>query len=185
MKNDWAVIYPGDLASEIEAAKPGDHHYFAKEQHRQVVHWGYEGAIGPKLWGRLSERFRSADVGKCQSPIDIASDSTVEASLLDWFFDYRQEQIKSYNNGHIIQHDGEPGSFVHKSESGQMAVAAVLVEGVEDSGLGLPVYTLSDQEGEMVSYSGRRNPSDFLPQSPEYFQHDGSFTTPPCTEGIR
>lgn len=220
MKNDWAVIYPNDSTSSKSAVeKPGDHHYFDKEPQKHTTRWGYEGRIGPKYWGQLDESYRLADTGKRQSPINIVSSAALEVPRPQLIFDYRQEQIKSLNNGHTIQHEGEPGSFVyvnghrfaleqfhvhtpsehtvdgkqfamelhfvHKSETGQVAVVAVLVEAVADGGLEMPPYTLPNIEGEMISYSGRRNPSDFLPKSREYFYYEGSFTTPPCTEGIK
>ncbi len=220
MRTDWKVIYPYENNPVSSASDSSvDHHYFSKETQPHLAHWGYEGEIGPKYWGRLDASYRLADTGKRQSPIDIPTSKASETLLPTLSFDYRMEQIRSRNNGHTIQHDGEPGSmlhigdrqfaleqfhvhtpsehtidgkpfdmeihFVHKSEAGHVVVVAVLVEGVEDGGLDFPFYTLPDQTGELIEYSGRRNPSDYLPKSREYFFYDGSFTTPPCTEGVK
>jgi carbonic anhydrase len=64
----------------------------------------------------LDASYRVADTGKRQSPVDIVSRDAVEADLPRLTFDYRQEQISSHNNGHTIQHDGEPGSYVYVAD---------------------------------------------------------------------
>jgi carbonic anhydrase len=75
--------------------------------------------------------------------------------------------------------------FVHKAESGDVAVVAVLMQAAENSVLDLPLISnLPQQPGQGVEIEGTRNPTDFLPRSREYFMYPGSFTTPPCTEHV-
>jgi len=211
----------GRAADEPEAKKDVvTHHYFSKSEHQHAAKWGYEGKIGPKFWGDLDPAYRLAKTGKRQSPINIETKVAATKKLPALKFDYQVEQLSSFNNGHTIQHNEAPGSFlfvgddryaleqlhvhtpsehtidgkhfpmeihlVHKSGSGRIAVVAVLVEAKEKGTVEVPFYFgLPSRSGEEVRYEGRRNPSDFLPQSRKYFEYSGSFTTPPCTEDVR
>ena len=200
-------------------AQDDEHFYFAKEEKPHATEWSYEGDTGPEHWGQLDPAWRVAETGKEQSPIDI--DTAVVRTMTDspvLKFDYRPEILTARNNGHTIQHDEQPGSFlyvgedkfaleqchvhtpsehtidgkqfdmeihlVHKAEDGRVAVVGVLVEGDDDDELVYPPYTLPGEAGETIVYSGQHNPSDYLPRSREYFGYKGSFTTPPCSEGV-
>jgi carbonic anhydrase len=67
-----------------------------------------------------------------------------------------------------------------------VAVVGVFVQRDKNSKLSTPLLNdLPESSGELVTLDGTRNPSDFLPRSRKYFSYSGSFTTPPCTEGIR
>ncbi len=212
MQNDWSVVYPS-------LNKDADKHpYFAKGEHEHATAWSYEGATGPKFWGELDPSYKVAETGRRQSPVSLNSKDAEALDLPKLNFDYRPEQIVSRNNGHTIQHDELPGSFmyvgdrkfaleqfhvhtpsehvidgkqfdmelhfVHKAADGKVAVLAVLVQPDENAKLSIPVYTLPNREGEMVAFQGRRDPANLLPKSREYFSYKGSFTTPPCTEGV-
>lgn len=200
--------------------RPIAHHYFSKKPHKHAAEWGYAGSKGPAFWGKLDPAYQLASSGKQQSPIDINSKQTRTTKLPELKFDYRRDRILTLNNGHTIQHNESPGSFlhvgddkfaleqfhvhtpsehtidgkhfdmeihfVHKSKSGEVAVVGVLVHGDEKSELDFPLYSdLPSKPDENVSRDETENPSDFLPQSREYFSYTGSFTTPPCTEDIR
>lgn len=93
--------------------RPVAHHYFSKIPHEHAAKWGYSGDAGPKFWGQLDPSYRLASSGKQQSPIDINTKKTPAAELPELKFDYRRERIAALNNGHTIQHNEAPGSFLH------------------------------------------------------------------------
>ena len=99
--------------SLLAQERPVAHHYFSKTPHEHVAKWGYSDSTGPAFWGTLDPSFRLASSGKQQSPIDINTKKTPSAELPDLKFDYRRERIAALNNGHTIQHNEAPGSFLH------------------------------------------------------------------------
>ncbi len=76
-------------------------------------HWSYSGASGPERWGTLEKDYSSCAVGKRQSPIDIEDDLAAKADLPPIEFHYRPAELKIIDNGHSIQIDYEPGSFIN------------------------------------------------------------------------
>lgn len=80
----------------------------AEEQH--APHWSYEGAEGPGHWGELSEEYLMCSKGRNQSPINLADN--VNADLPELEFEYYSSKINEINNGHSIQQNIKPGSFL-------------------------------------------------------------------------
>jgi carbonic anhydrase len=74
------------------------------------VHWGYDGETGPEHWAGLSPDFRLCRYGMNQSPIDIRETVSVDLGPLD--FDYSTRATSVVNNGHTLQVNIEPGSFM-------------------------------------------------------------------------
>lgn len=74
------------------------------------AHWTYDGEHGPENWGKLSQEFETCAKGKEQSPIDISG--AVPASLDNVKVNYQPSPLKIKNNGHTIQVDYAPGSFI-------------------------------------------------------------------------
>ncbi len=75
-----------------------------------AIHWTYEGEEGPEHWGELSADYAACADGKAQSPIDIAQPGPED--LANIVFNYEPSKVNILNNGHTIQVNYDPGSFV-------------------------------------------------------------------------
>ena len=75
-----------------------------------AAHWTYEGEEGPAHWGEISSDFRMCSEGLNQSPINLVADIHAELPLLE--FEYYSSTINEINNGHTIQQNIKPGSFL-------------------------------------------------------------------------
>jgi carbonic anhydrase len=74
------------------------------------THWGYEGAEGPAHWGELDPHYGACAAGMHQSPINLRD--AVDADLPPIEFHYAVAGRDETNNGHTVQIDYEPGSWV-------------------------------------------------------------------------
>ncbi|MBI1209759.1 MAG: carbonate dehydratase [Azospirillum sp.] len=76
-----------------------------------ISHWTYEGHEGPEHWGELSPEFKTCEVGKQQSPIDI--DHSIHAGISEIKINWQSKiPLHIVNNGHTIQINCPPGSTV-------------------------------------------------------------------------
>jgi len=73
-------------------------------------HWSYSGATGPENWSKLSPEFAACGDGLNQSPIDITKSISAELETLQ--FDYRSNSTVIVNNGHTLQINVRPGSWL-------------------------------------------------------------------------
>ena len=74
-------------------------------------HWSYEGEEGPEHWGELADEYIMCSQGQNQSPIDLSL--AVHADLPELEFEYfSQSIVNTVNNGHTIQQNVKPGSFL-------------------------------------------------------------------------
>lgn len=87
---------------------------FAEE--RGAPHWSYEGENGPEHWSELSEDFLMCSEGWNQSPINLVDD--IHAGLPELEFDYYSSDVNEINNGHTIQQNIKPGSYLRIPERG-------------------------------------------------------------------
>jgi carbonic anhydrase len=78
------------------------------------VHWSYSGATGPEHWAELSEEFAACGIGLNQSPVDISD--TVATNLDTLNFDYKSKAISIVNNGHTLQVNVSPGSWLYTGD---------------------------------------------------------------------
>jgi carbonic anhydrase len=78
-----------------------------EEQHHE---WDYGKEHGPGHWGHLKPDFASCGIGKAQSPVDIRN---AQAGKLDAIqFDYQPTPLRIIDNGHTIQVNYAPGSWI-------------------------------------------------------------------------
>ena len=80
----------------------------ADEEH----HWSYQGSTGPAKWATLEHEYETCGTGKAQSPIDIQDAVAKKSDLPPIVFDYKPSPLKIIDNGHTIQVNYEPGSFI-------------------------------------------------------------------------
>ena len=81
----------------------------AAEEH---AHWSYSGATGPEKWSTLEHDFGSCALGKTQSPIDIRDAEVRKADLPAIDFAYKLSPLRIIDNGHTVQVNYAPGSFI-------------------------------------------------------------------------
>ena len=73
-------------------------------------HWTYEGEEGPSHWGELDTSYAVCGIGKSQSPIDVVNPS--EQDLSNISFHYQPSAVNILNNGHTVQVNYDPGSYI-------------------------------------------------------------------------
>jgi len=73
-------------------------------------HWTYEGEEGPSHWEELDQTYAACGAGKSQSPIDVANPS--EQDLTNISFHYQPSEVNILNNGHTVQVNYDPGSYI-------------------------------------------------------------------------
>jgi carbonic anhydrase len=76
--------------------------------------------------------------------------------------------------------------FVHQSSDGQLVVMGVFVNaGKQNTTFQQLMDHLPQSQGTSFLISGVSvNPANLLPTQRDYYEFDGSLTTPPCTEGV-
>lgn len=80
----------------------------AEEKH----HWTYSGETGPTHWAALQSEYSVCGVGKLQSPIDIRDSVAKKGALAEIAFDYKPSPLDIVDNGHTVQVNYAPGSFI-------------------------------------------------------------------------
>ena len=77
------------------------------------------------------------------------------------------------------------GHFVHQASDGEYAVLGVMiVPGKANAAFGHILEVMPHEEGARET-GGKIEVAAFLPDDLRYWAYDGSFTTPPCTEGVK
>jgi carbonic anhydrase len=80
-------------------------------QERHPAHnWDYGDPHGPSHWGDLSPEFAECKIGHHQSPVDIRNPQKAVLPTID--FHYQPSPLHIIDNGHTIQINYAPGSFM-------------------------------------------------------------------------
>ena len=188
----------------------------AKKDDKHVAHWDYEGEMGPEHWGKefpTCGKGKSQAPLNIKGPFEkvrfnvvpdykpgplkiINNGHTIQVNVVPGSklridgkaFDLLQFHFHRPSEEHI---NGKPSAmvihFVHKNESGELAVLGVLLqEGNENPGIKTLWSYAPPKEGpEVAPDNVAFNPNNLLPREMEFFHYDGSLTTPPCTEKVK
>jgi carbonic anhydrase len=74
--------------------------------------WSYTGPNGPAKWGKLEKGFAICSTGTMQSPIDIPDAHARKGDLAPLLFNYKTVPLKIIDNGHTIQVNYPPDSWL-------------------------------------------------------------------------
>jgi len=80
------------------------------EGQEHTVHWGYRGPGAPANWSALSADYAICGSGRNQSPVDLRGFVDAELPVLD--FNYSGMAVEILNNGHTVQANYVPGTFL-------------------------------------------------------------------------
>lgn len=83
---------------------------------KDAPHWTYEGEEGPEHWGELANEFNACAEGMSQSPVNLVANVHADLPLLE--FDYYSSPLREVNNGHTIQQNVQPGSYLKLADRG-------------------------------------------------------------------
>ncbi len=79
-------------------------------QEHPAHEWGYSGSEGPAHWGALDPEFATCKTGHRQSPVNIVGAKTADLPPIQ--FEYKPSALHIINNGHTIEINYAPGSFI-------------------------------------------------------------------------
>jgi len=74
--------------------------------------WSYTGPNGPTKWAKLDKAFAACGGGTLQSPIDIPDAHARKGDLPPLLFSYKPSPLRIIDDGHTIQVNYPPGSWV-------------------------------------------------------------------------
>jgi len=115
--------------------------------------FGYAGTDGPKAWGDLSAAYIACKQGHEQSPIDIRE--AKKEALPPIEFHYVDAPLKIINNGHSVQVNYAPGSWItvggHKYELRQFHFHHPSEEHINGKGFDLSLHLVhADSKGKLA-----------------------------------
>ncbi len=110
MKARVGAPYPAEPVVRVKTILAAAGTHGSSAMHPHEAHWDYEGEYAPYRWGDMKAEFAGCKSGARQSPIDIRNPVIGEVEPIR--FQYEDVPLKVSNNGHTIQVDYAPGSFI-------------------------------------------------------------------------
>lgn len=116
--------------------------------------------------------------------VNIPEGQTIEVNgksyqLLQFHFHAPSEEGFDKKRFPMVAH------LVHKSDDGQLAVVAVLMQSGAHNGIFKRIFDELPKTEHEKAYLAKLNLDLILPEDREYYKFEGSLTTPPCTEGVK
>lgn len=102
----------------------------------------------------------------------------IKFQLVQFHFHSPSEHQIQGKNADLVAH------LVHQSESGKLAVVAILFEEGEKNQFISPIWSLMPKRKGKVTMAGILRVNDLLPEDKTYFNYKGSLTKPPCSENV-
>ena len=143
----------------------------------------------PIHWGSLGPEFALCDKGMAQSPVDLLRSRPLSLDAIE--FSYKDAPFDVINNGHTLE-ELEPISETVKSRYPKHGQTVLHFDKDSTIFLDGDLYLLEQfhfhapkKAGEFIGdLNNVINPVELLPKRRSYYSYFGSYTTPPCHEGV-
>lgn len=177
--------------------------------------WDYDGQYSPEHWAQLDPQFKFCKIGYNQSPINIQNTAEFTNDDLKFVYQkiqFRKNQAKhnleliANNRTHLLrgkrkyfvrrilfhrpsEHLLQGNSYslemqiMHKSDDEQWLILSYFIKiGEMHQGFESLISKVLLEENEFEI-----DPNSIIPSTKKekFFFYDGSFTTPPCEEGVK
>ena len=85
--------------------------YLCLAEENDSRHWDYGGTWNPTRWSELKPEYALCQQGRNQSPINLVPHNAEPISI-SWEFKYSSIPVAILNNGHTIEIEFKPGSYL-------------------------------------------------------------------------